>query len=36
MFEHITVLRDEAVDGLAIKPDGIYVDCTLAEPDTAS
>ncbi|WP_270172210.1 16S rRNA (cytosine(1402)-N(4))-methyltransferase RsmH [Paenibacillus sp. SYP-B4298] len=29
MFEHITVLREEAVDGLAIKPDGIYVDCTL-------
>lgn len=29
MFEHITVLRDEAVDGLNIKPDGIYVDCTL-------
>ncbi|AZN40519.1 16S rRNA (cytosine(1402)-N(4))-methyltransferase RsmH [Paenibacillus albus] len=29
MFQHITVLREEAVDGLAIKPDGIYVDCTL-------
>lgn len=29
MFEHITVLREEAVDGLAIKPEGIYVDCTL-------
>ncbi|MBJ6363149.1 16S rRNA (cytosine(1402)-N(4))-methyltransferase RsmH [Paenibacillus sp. GCM10012307] len=29
MFEHITVLREEAVDGLAIKPNGIYVDCTL-------
>ncbi|GGG10289.1 16S rRNA (cytosine(1402)-N(4))-methyltransferase RsmH [Paenibacillus abyssi] len=29
MFEHITVLKEEAVDGLAIKPDGIYVDCTL-------
>ncbi len=24
-----TVLLNEAVDGLAIKPDGIYVDCTL-------
>jgi len=23
------VLRDEAVDGLAVQPDGIYVDCTL-------
>jgi 16S rRNA (cytosine1402-N4)-methyltransferase len=29
MFEHKTVLLNEAVDGLAIKPDGIYVDCTL-------
>lgn len=29
MFEHITVLKNEAVDGLNIKPDGIYVDCTL-------
>ncbi|WP_274651862.1 16S rRNA (cytosine(1402)-N(4))-methyltransferase RsmH [Paenibacillus humicola] len=29
MFDHITVLREEAVDGLAVKPDGIYVDCTL-------
>lgn len=29
MFEHITVLKQEAVDGLAVKPDGIYVDCTL-------
>jgi 16S rRNA (cytosine1402-N4)-methyltransferase len=29
MFEHTTVLLKEAVDGLAIKPDGIYVDCTL-------
>ncbi|WP_219836348.1 16S rRNA (cytosine(1402)-N(4))-methyltransferase RsmH [Paenibacillus sp. R14(2021)] len=29
MFQHITVLKEEAVDGLAIKPDGIYVDCTL-------
>ena len=28
-FEHITVLLHEAVDGLNIKPDGIYVDCTL-------
>ncbi|MFB9325430.1 16S rRNA (cytosine(1402)-N(4))-methyltransferase RsmH [Paenibacillus aurantiacus] len=29
MFQHITVLKEEAVDGLAIKQDGIYVDCTL-------
>ncbi|MGC5325606.1 16S rRNA (cytosine(1402)-N(4))-methyltransferase RsmH [Brevibacillus sp. SYSU BS000544] len=29
MFHHITVLKEEAVAGLAIKPDGIYVDCTL-------
>lgn len=28
-FEHVTVLLDEAVDGLAIKADGQYVDCTL-------
>lgn len=28
-FEHITVLLDEAVEGLAIKPDGIYVDGTF-------
>lgn len=29
MFKHITVLLEEAVDGLDIKEDGIYVDCTL-------
>ncbi|AOV08350.1 16S rRNA (cytosine(1402)-N(4))-methyltransferase RsmH [Sporosarcina ureilytica] len=29
MFNHTTVLLDEAVDGLNIKEDGIYVDCTL-------
>lgn len=28
-FNHVTVLLDEAVEQLAIKPDGIYVDCTL-------
>ncbi|MGX7024161.1 16S rRNA (cytosine(1402)-N(4))-methyltransferase RsmH [Vagococcus hydrophili] len=28
-FEHVTVLLKETVDGLNIKPDGIYVDCTL-------
>ncbi|EWH11193.1 S-adenosyl-methyltransferase MraW [Catenovulum agarivorans DS-2] len=26
---HISVLLTESVDGLAIKPDGIYVDCTF-------
>jgi 16S rRNA (cytosine1402-N4)-methyltransferase len=29
MFHHVTVLKDEAVEGLKIRPDGIYVDCTL-------
>ncbi|GGB57355.1 16S rRNA (cytosine(1402)-N(4))-methyltransferase RsmH [Fictibacillus barbaricus] len=29
MFDHITVLKQESVDGLHVKPDGIYVDCTL-------
>lgn len=29
MFQHTTVLLEEAVDGLAIRPDGVYVDCTL-------
>lgn len=29
MFHHITVLLEEAVNGLRLKPDGIYVDCTL-------
>ncbi|MGY3749707.1 16S rRNA (cytosine(1402)-N(4))-methyltransferase RsmH [Vagococcus acidifermentans] len=28
-FSHTTVLLKETVDGLNIKPDGIYVDCTL-------
>lgn len=28
-FHHITVLKEEAVKGLNIRPDGIYVDCTL-------
>lgn len=27
--KHISVLLHEAVDGLNVKPDGIYVDCTL-------
>ncbi|WHY79240.1 16S rRNA (cytosine(1402)-N(4))-methyltransferase RsmH [Neobacillus sp. WH10] len=29
MFEHTTVLLNEAVEGLNIKSNGIYVDCTL-------
>ncbi|MFC0473072.1 16S rRNA (cytosine(1402)-N(4))-methyltransferase RsmH [Halalkalibacter kiskunsagensis] len=29
MFHHVTVLKQESVDGLNIKPDGVYVDCTL-------
>ena len=28
-FKHISVLKEEAITGLNIKPDGIYVDCTL-------
>ena len=29
LFNHVTVLLNESVDGLNIKEDGIYVDCTL-------
>lgn len=29
MFHHVTVLQDEAVQGLNINKDGVYVDCTL-------
>ncbi|MDY0408100.1 16S rRNA (cytosine(1402)-N(4))-methyltransferase RsmH [Virgibacillus soli] len=29
MFEHYTVLKNEAVKGLAIKPNGVYIDCTV-------
>ncbi|MGL5150776.1 MAG: 16S rRNA (cytosine(1402)-N(4))-methyltransferase RsmH [Clostridium sp.] len=28
-FKHVSVLLNECLDGLAIKEDGIYVDCTL-------
>ena len=28
-FSHISVLLKESIEGLHIKPDGIYVDCTL-------
>ncbi|WP_047984561.1 16S rRNA (cytosine(1402)-N(4))-methyltransferase RsmH [Ornithinibacillus californiensis] len=29
MFDHYTVLKEESIIGLNIKPDGTYVDCTL-------
>lgn len=29
LFKHETVLLEESVDGLNIRPDGTYVDCTL-------
>jgi 16S rRNA (cytosine1402-N4)-methyltransferase len=29
MFDHYSVLKNEAVEGLNIRPDGTYVDCTL-------
>lgn len=29
MFHHVSVLLEEAIDGLNIRPNGIYVDCTL-------
>lgn len=29
MFEHVSVLKEQAVEGLNIKADGVYVDCTL-------
>ena len=28
-YIHKTVLLNEVTEGLAIKPDGVYVDCTL-------
>lgn len=28
-FKHISVMLQECIDGLNIKPDGIYIDCTL-------
>ena len=27
-FKHISVLKEESIVGLNIKPDGVYVDCT--------
>ncbi|MDQ0159188.1 16S rRNA (cytosine(1402)-N(4))-methyltransferase RsmH [Alkalibacillus salilacus] len=29
MFDHYSVLNEETIKGLNIRPDGIYVDCTL-------
>lgn len=29
MFNHTTVMLNEAFEGLNVKPDGLYVDCTL-------
>jgi 16S rRNA (cytosine1402-N4)-methyltransferase len=29
VFQHETVLKHEAVEGLNVRPDGVYVDCTL-------
>lgn len=29
MFEHKSVLLNEAIESLNIKEDGLYVDCTL-------
>ncbi|MCD7892395.1 MAG: 16S rRNA (cytosine(1402)-N(4))-methyltransferase RsmH [Erysipelotrichaceae bacterium] len=29
MFQHVSVLLEESINGLNIKSDGIYVDCTL-------
>ena len=28
-FNHISVLRNESIEGLNINPNGFYVDCTL-------
>lgn len=32
-FAHTSVLLEETIEGLAIKPDGIYVDGTLGGQD---
>ncbi len=35
-FVHISVLASETIDGLRVKPDGVYVDCTLGGGGHAS
>lgn len=35
-FQHVSVLLDEVIEGLQIKPDGIYVDGTLGGAGHAS
>lgn len=32
-FEHVSVLPNETVDGLNVKPDGVYETLRLAEAD---
>lgn len=34
-FKHEPVLMNEVIEGLKIRPDGIYVDGTLGAPGTA-
>ncbi|MBB5172181.1 16S rRNA (cytosine(1402)-N(4))-methyltransferase RsmH [Texcoconibacillus texcoconensis] len=29
MFDHVTVMKNELVDGISVDPNGIYIDCTL-------
>ncbi|WP_181348922.1 16S rRNA (cytosine(1402)-N(4))-methyltransferase RsmH [Thalassobacillus sp. CUG 92003] len=36
MFEHFSVLKQETIEGLDIKPDGTYIDCTLGGGGHAS
>ncbi|MCM1259458.1 MAG: 16S rRNA (cytosine(1402)-N(4))-methyltransferase RsmH [Prevotella sp.] len=35
-YQHISVLLDEAIEGLCIRPTGVYVDCTLGGGGHAS
>ena len=35
-FHHISVMPEEVLDGLAVKPEGVYVDCTLGGAGHAS
>lgn len=29
MFEHVTVMKQQSIEALCVKPDGCYVDCTM-------